>query len=134
MLADKEELVKEKNQLLVQLSGKTEMMPFMDKAHHVPSIESVTGSSDAITMSPLLSEDLSSETSDEEENHSSRREVSNRVSSGHPPGFKDIRARVGRFSEKTGGEDFSLWLSDYKEATADFCLDDEKRAKRFSWF
>ena len=88
LLVDKEELVKEKNQLLVQLSGKTEMMPFMDKAHHVPSIESVTGSSDAITMSPLLSDDLSSETSDEEENRSSRREVNNRASSGHPPGLK----------------------------------------------
>ena len=133
LLVDKEELVKEKNQLLVQLSGKTEM-PFMDKAHHVPSIESATGSSDAITMSPLLSDDLSSETSDEEENRSSRREVNNRASSGHSPGFKDIRARVGRFSGKTGGEDFSLWLSDYKEATTDFCWDDEKRAKWFSWF
>ena len=49
-------------------------------------------------------------------------------------GFKDIRARVGRFSGKSGGEDFDLWLSDYKEATADFGWDDGKRAKWFSWF
>ena len=83
-------MVIEKNRSLVQLSGKTEMMPFMDKAHHVPSIESVEGSSDAITMSPLLSEDLSSETSNEEENRLSHREVNNCASSGHPPGFKDI--------------------------------------------
>ena len=133
LLADKEELVKEKNQLLVQLSGKMEM-PFMDTSHHVSKLEHVTGSSDAVTMSPLLSEEASSEASKEEENRSSRADVNNRASSSHPPGFKDIRARVGRFSGKTGGEDFSLWLSDYKEATADFGWDDEKRAKWFSWF
>ena len=48
LLADKEELVKEKNQLLVQLSGKMEM-PFMDTSHHVSKLEHVTGSSDAVT-------------------------------------------------------------------------------------
>ena len=48
LLADKEELVKEKNQLLVQLNGKMEM-PFMDTSHHVSKFENVTGSSDAVT-------------------------------------------------------------------------------------
>ena len=109
-------------------------MPFMDTSHHVSKLEHVTGSSDAVTMSPLLSEEASSEASEEEESRSSRADVNNRASSSHPPGFKDIRARVGRFSGKTGGEDFSLWLSDYKEATADFGWGDEKRAKWFSWF
>ena len=36
---------------------------------------------------------------------------------------------MGRFSGKKGEEDFDLWLSDYKEATADFEWDDDKRAK-----
>ena len=60
--------------------------------------------------------------------------MTSRLCKGHPPGFKDIRAWVGRFSGKKGEEDFDLWLSDYKEATVDFEWDDEKHAKWFSWF
>ena len=133
LLADKQELVQEKNQLLVQLSGKKEFPPFMDTTHYVPKVEHVTCSSDVGTMPPLMSEANSSESSEEEENRTLHTGM-NTGRSGHPPRFKDIRARVGRFSGKSGGEDFGLRLSDYKEATADFGWDDGKRAKWFSWF
>ena len=132
LLADKQELVQEKNQLIAQLGDKKEFPPFMDTTPYVPKMEHVTCSSEVGTMPPLVSEVHSSESSEDEENRTTRTGGTGR--SGHPPGFKDIRARVGRFSGKSGGEDFGLWLSDYKEATADFGWDDEKRAKWFSWF
>ena len=65
-------------------------------------------SSDMGTMSLLMSEANSSESSREEVNRMPHTGM-NTGRIGHPPGFKDIRARVRRFSGKSGGEDFGLW-------------------------
>ena len=90
LLADKQELVQEKNQLIAQLSDKKEFPPFMDTTHYMPKMEHVTCSSDVGTMPPLVSEVHLSESSEDEENRTTRMGGTGR--SGHPPGFKDIRA------------------------------------------
>ena len=51
-----------------------------------------------------------------------------------PPGFKEILSRVGKFSGRKGDKDFSLWLTDYEEATDNLNWSDEIRVKWFSWF
>ena len=51
-----------------------------------------------------------------------------------PPGFREIRSRVGTFSGRKGEDDFSLWLTDFEEATADFTWSDNARVRWFSWF
>ena len=133
LLADKQVLVKE-NQILLQLaSSKGLPPPPVDTARHVPKVEHVH--SDPIDTEPVEAEgDSSTESSHEEEENRTSPPVTRQSRIGHPPGFKDIRARVGRFSGKKGEEDFDLWLSNYKEANADFEWDDDKRAKWFSWF
>ena len=128
LLADKQVLVKE-NQILLQLVSGKGLPPPVDTVHHVPKVEH-------IPSEPVeAEEDSSSESShEEEEENRTSPPVTHQSHMGHPPGFKDICARVGIFSGKKGEEDFDLWLSDYKEATADFEWIDEKRAKWFSWF
>ena len=67
LLADKQELISEKNQLLVQLSGKKEFSPFVDTVYHMPKTEHVT----------LLIEESSSESSQEDKvDRTSRTELS----------------------------------------------------------
>ena len=50
-----------------------------------------------------------------------------------PPGFKELRERVSKFSGD-GKEDFEVWLADYCEATGDCEWTDQLRARWFSWF
>ena len=50
-----------------------------------------------------------------------------------PPGFKELRERVGKFTGN-GEEDFEVWLADYSEATGDCGWTDQLRAHWFSWF
>ena len=50
-----------------------------------------------------------------------------------PPGFKELRERVSKFSGD-GKEDFEVWLADYCEATGDCGWTDQLRARWFSWF
>ena len=52
----------------------------------------------------------------------------------HPPGFREIRERVGKFIGKKGDNDFCLWLADFEEASKDCKWTDELRARWFSWF
>ena len=37
----------------------------------------------------------------------------------HPPGFRELCERVGKFSGKKGYEDFCLWLADFEEVSQD---------------
>jgi len=52
----------------------------------------------------------------------------------HPPGFRELWERVGKFSGKRGDNDFCLWLADFEEASQDCKWTDELRARWFSWF
>ena len=135
LLATQREFIQQKNRLLMQSSDDKELPSSGDVARHVIKTEHVGGADINVTLahSPIPSlEDASSES--EEETGRTPQPIRRRSQQGHPPGFKDIRARVGRYSGKKGEEDFDLWLSDYKEATADFEWNDETRAKWFSWF
>ena len=51
----------------------------------------------------------------------------------HPPGFKELRDRVSKFTGD-GREDFGVWLLDFCEATNDCKWTDGMRAQWFSWF
>ena len=42
-----------------------------------------------------------------------------------PPGFKEICTCMGKFSERKGDDDFSLWHTDFEKATGDFTWSNE---------
>jgi len=48
-----------------------------------------------------------------------------------PPAFKQLHERINKFSGESK-EDFEVWLADYCEATGDYGLSDELRARWFS--
>ena len=52
----------------------------------------------------------------------------------HPPGFKEIRSRVDKFTGKQAEEDFELWFTDFEEATSAYGWSDDQKAGWFSWF
>jgi len=121
LLIDKQELIQEKNRLLAQFSDVKKLPPTTDVIRHVTKTEHVQSAdvNTPLATSPIPTEDASSESSHEEETDRTSQSVDRSKRQMHPPGFKDIRARVGRssgrFSGKKGNEDFDLWLSDYKE-------------------
>ena len=52
----------------------------------------------------------------------------------HPPGFREVRSRVEKFSGKQAEEDFELWLADFDEATSAYSWSEKQKAGWFSWF
>ena len=50
----------------------------------------------------------------------------------HPPGFRTLLQRVDKFSGRQGDDDFEVWLTDFKEATAHCGWQDKQRMKWFS--
>ena len=51
-----------------------------------------------------------------------------------PIGFQNIDTLNGNFSGHESGNDFEMWLMDFKEATEHYGWNDEQRTKWLSWF
>ena len=52
----------------------------------------------------------------------------------HPPGFKEIRSREDKLTEKQAEDDFELWFTNFEEATLAYGWSDDQKAGWFSWF
>ena len=52
----------------------------------------------------------------------------------HPPGFKEVRSRVDKFTGKQADDYFELWLTDFEEATTAYEWSNEQKSGWFSWF
>ena len=127
LLVDKQELLREKTELLSGLlKGAKKMPPLISE-----SDESVLQGSETDERVQSLDEQPSDSEHNEDDSKDSVKRNPRLV---QPPGFKEIRSRVGKFSGRRGDDDFNLWLTDYEEATEDFSWNDEVRVKWFSWF
>jgi len=136
LLRDKQELLREKQVLQDELRS-VKRLPMQLSSIHVTEQAQVTGAADVSEIPTLSSDSNSSDTERDEfgsQTSSRRRAPLRRLWLVQPPGFKEIRSRVGKFSGKRGDDDFALWLTDYEEATDDFKWNDETRVKWFSWF
>ena len=127
LLVDKQELLREKTELLSGLlKGAKKMPPLISD-----SDESVLQGSETDERVQSSDEQPSDSQHNEDDSKDSVKRNPRLV---QPPRFKEIRSRVGKFSGRRGDDDFSLWLTDYEEATEDFSWNDEVRVKWFSWF
>ena len=90
--------------------------------------------SSAGTTGELLSNVRPANTDTVDSEESEPEEIRPKLGHPHPPGFRELCERVGKFSGKKGDKDFCLWLADFEEASQDCKWTDELRARWFSWF
>ena len=125
LLEDKRVLLSERDKLSDELSGMKKLPSLVSETEEVVSPSSETD--DRVQSSDEHSVDS-------EHSAESRRPPRRGSRLVQPPGFREIRSRVGTFSGRKGEDDFSLWLTDFEEATTDFTWSDNARVRWFSWF
>ena len=112
LLEDKQVLLSEKNKLSDELSGAKKLPPLISETE--------------VLVPQSIETDDRLQSLDEHSSESERNDGENQGPPqrnprlAQPPGFKEIRSRVGKFSGKKDDDDFSLWLTDFEEATGDF--------------
>ena len=123
LLVDKQELLSERNHLRDKVRGVKKLPPL------VSVTDTSTALSSEVETTQQLSDDQSSGSEHNNEiNHdrgNQRRPPRRTPRLVQPPGFKEIRSRVGKFSGRKGEDDFNLWLADYQEATDHFTWSDD---------
>ena len=97
LLEDKQVLMRDKNKLGDELVGVNKLPPLLSETDVLASDNRLRSSD----------EHSSNSEHNDEENQKLLRRNPRLV---QPPGFKEIRSRVGKFSGRRGDEDFGLWL------------------------
>ena len=137
---ERDELTRDKADLVGELQALKHSMTWVGKEETTrevvtlpPAIssESVNAKDISETKAPLRKVTVEEVTLGSEETEP---DASSKVGHPHPPVFKELRERVGKFSRKRGDNDFCIWLADFEEVSEDCKWTNDLRAKWFSRF